>query len=80
MVRIQRRGGVDGSGCFRVMARKTGRVWTHVICLIIGGLGLISMYLFKDPHMLIISMTAIGIAWASLLTMPYAILSTCGAS
>jgi maltose/moltooligosaccharide transporter len=59
-----------------VVARKTSRVATHVVCLIIGGLGLMSMYLFKDPDLLLISMTAIGIAWASLLTMPYAILST----
>ena len=59
-----------------VVARKTSRVVTHVICLTIGGLGLISMYFFKDPNFLILSMTAVGIAWASLLTMPYAILST----
>jgi maltose/moltooligosaccharide transporter len=59
-----------------VVARKTSRVFTHVICLIIGGLGLISMGLFKDPNLLVLSMTAVGIAWASLLTMPYAILST----
>ena len=59
-----------------VIARKTSRVATHVVCLIIGGLGLISMCLFKEPKLLLISMTAIGIAWASLLTMPYAILST----
>jgi maltose/moltooligosaccharide transporter len=59
-----------------VLARKIGRVATHVVCLIIGGLGLMSMYLFKDPNMLLISMTAVGIAWASLLTMPYAILSS----
>jgi maltose/moltooligosaccharide transporter len=58
------------------MARRIGRVWTHVICLIIGGVGLISMYLFKDPKLLLVSMSAIGIAWASLLTMPYAILSS----
>jgi maltose/moltooligosaccharide transporter len=58
------------------MARKTGRVRTHVVCLIIGGLGMISIYLFRDPKLLLVSMTAIGIAWASLLTMPYAILST----
>lgn len=58
------------------MARKMGRVGTHVVCLIIGGIGLISMYLFKDPKLLLVSMTAIGIAWASLLTMPYAILSS----
>jgi maltose/moltooligosaccharide transporter len=58
------------------MARRMGRVGTHVVCLIIGGLGLISMYLFKDPKLLLVSMCAIGIAWASLLTMPYAILSS----
>lgn len=59
-----------------VIARKTSRVTTHVICLFIGGLGLISMYLFKEPKLLLISMTGVGIAWASLLTMPYAILSS----
>ena len=59
-----------------VLARKIGRVTTHVICLFIGGLGLISMMLFKDPNLLLISMIASGIAWASLLTMPYAILSS----
>jgi maltose/moltooligosaccharide transporter len=59
-----------------VLARKVGRVTTHVICLFIGGLGLISMVLFKEPKLLLISMIASGIAWASLLTMPYAILSS----
>jgi maltose/moltooligosaccharide transporter len=59
-----------------VLAKKAGRVATHVVCLIIGGLGLISMYFFKEPKLLLISMTAVGIAWSSLLTMPYAILSS----
>ncbi len=59
-----------------VIAKRTNRVITHVICLIIGGLGLISMYLFKDPIMLIVSMTGIGIAWAGILTMPYSILTS----
>jgi maltose/moltooligosaccharide transporter len=59
-----------------LLARKIGRVGTHAICLVIGGIGFISMYLIKDPTMLLISMVAIGIAWASLLTMPYAILSS----
>ncbi len=59
-----------------VLARKVGRVATHVVCLIIGGVGLMSIYTFKDPNMLLVSMTAVGIAWASLLTMPYAILSS----
>lgn len=57
-------------------AQRIGRVATHVVCLLIGGLGLISMLLFKQPGLLLISMTGVGIAWASLLTMPYAILSS----
>jgi maltose/moltooligosaccharide transporter len=58
------------------IARNIGRVATHMIALVIGGLGLMSMIVIKDPTMLLISMVAIGIAWASLLTMPYAILSS----
>jgi len=59
-----------------MMARRTSRVTTHIVCLVIGGLGLCSMHLFRAPGMLIVSMGALGIAWASLLTMPYAILSS----
>jgi maltose/moltooligosaccharide transporter len=58
-----------------VISKRIGRVLTHTICLIIGGLGLISMYFLKDPYLLLISMIGVGIAWASLLTIPYAILS-----
>jgi maltose/moltooligosaccharide transporter len=58
------------------LARRTSRVMTHVICLVIGGIGLGSMWAFQDPRLLIISMIGLGIAWASLLTMPYAILSS----
>jgi maltose/moltooligosaccharide transporter len=58
------------------IAKKIGRVATHMIALVIGGLGLMSMIVIKDPIMLLVSMVAIGIAWASLLTMPYAILSS----
>jgi maltose/moltooligosaccharide transporter len=59
-----------------LLAKRTGRVVTHLICLVIGGLGLASMYVFRNPDLLIVSMAALGIAWASLLTMPYAILSS----
>jgi maltose/moltooligosaccharide transporter len=59
-----------------LLARRTSRVTTHVVCLVIGGLGLVSMYLFHEPRMLIVSMIGLGIAWSSLLTMPYAILSS----
>ena len=59
-----------------VLARRIGRVGTHAVCLVIGGCGLGSMYFFKDPQWLIVSMIGLGVGWASLLTMPYAILSS----
>ena len=59
-----------------MIARKTSRVTTHVICLFIGGLGMMSLHIFKDPYLLFVSMAGLGIAWAGLLTMPYAILSS----
>jgi maltose/moltooligosaccharide transporter len=58
------------------LAKRTSRVTTHIICLVVGGIGLASMYFFKNPSLLIVSMVGLGIAWASLLTMPYAILSS----
>lgn len=48
---------------------------THSISLIAGGLGLLSMYFMPNKEMLIISMIGVGIAWASILSMPYAILA-----
>lgn len=59
-----------------VIARKTSRVATHAMCLVIGGLGLISLRWFVNPHWLVISMAGLGIGWAGLLTLPYAILSS----
>jgi maltose/moltooligosaccharide transporter len=58
-----------------VLARITNRRITHSICLVAGGLGLISIILFRTPEMLIISMLGVGLAWASILAMPYAILT-----
>ncbi len=58
-----------------VIAKKTSRKITHLIALIFGGIGLISFYFIKDPYMLIISEIGIGFAWASILSMPYAILT-----
>jgi maltose/moltooligosaccharide transporter len=57
------------------IAKKLGRKRTHAISLVIGGLGLISIYFVPDQNWLILSMVAIGIAWASILAMPYAILA-----
>jgi maltose/moltooligosaccharide transporter len=58
-----------------VLARLTNRKITHSISLIAGGLGLLSIILFHSPEMLILSMLGIGLAWASILAMPYAILT-----
>ncbi len=53
----------------------TGPRLMHIICLAIGGLGLASVPLAPDKYYLLISMTAVGIAWASVLSMPYAMLA-----
>jgi maltose/moltooligosaccharide transporter len=58
-----------------VLAKLTNRRITHSVSLIVGGLGLISIILFHTPKMLILSMVGIGMAWASILAMPYAILT-----
>ena len=58
-----------------VLAKLTNRRITHSVSLIAGGLGLISIIVFHTPNMLILSMLGIGIAWASILAIPYAILT-----
>jgi len=57
------------------IATKFGRKPTYMISLILGGLGLISMVFIHNKFGLIFSMVGIGIAWAAILAMPYAILS-----
>jgi maltose/moltooligosaccharide transporter len=54
-----------------------GKKLTHTACLIIGGLGLISVSFISQPSLLFISMSMVGIAWASILSMPYSLLSGC---
>ena len=67
--------------CFAVafllpkLARATSRKTVHALCLICGALGLLSIYFISSPWMLVVSMVGVGIAWASILSMPYAILS-----
>jgi maltose/moltooligosaccharide transporter len=58
-----------------IIAKYTSRRITHLIALSCGGLGLISFYFISDPSLLIISMVGVGIAWASILSIPYAMLS-----
>jgi len=59
------------------IASKLGRKYTHMLCLIAGAIGLISVGFVHQPNMLYLSMTGVGIAWASILSMPYAMLGGC---
>jgi maltose/moltooligosaccharide transporter len=82
-------GGEWGGICFMVysivtfvvafgLARLAGwssRKIVHSVSLIIGGVGLLSVYFIHDKYTLLLTMVGIGIAWASILSMPYAILA-----
>jgi maltose/moltooligosaccharide transporter len=57
------------------IADKLGRKLTHAICLCCGAIGLISVSWVENKYMLFGSMIGVGIAWASILSMPYAMLS-----
>ena len=54
----------------------TSRKVAHMIMLTVGGAGLISFYFIKDPNLLMLSMVGVGFAWASILAVPYAMLSS----
>jgi maltose/moltooligosaccharide transporter len=58
-----------------VLAAKTSRKTAHMVSLVCGGIGLASMSVITDPTLLLLSMVGVGIAWASILSMPYAILA-----
>jgi maltose/moltooligosaccharide transporter len=59
-----------------LLAKRIGRRWTHLFALACGGAGLISIFFISNPDMLAFSMIGIGIAWASILSIPYAMLSS----
>jgi maltose/moltooligosaccharide transporter len=61
--------------CLPFIAKKIGKKMTHAISLFAGGVGLISIYFIKDAEMLKYSMVGVGLAWASILAMPYVLLS-----
>jgi maltose/moltooligosaccharide transporter len=67
--------------CFAVafllpkLAAATSRKTVHALCLMFGAAGLLSIYFIREPWLLVLSMICVGIAWASILSMPYAILS-----
>jgi maltose/moltooligosaccharide transporter len=54
---------------------RIGKRGTHSLCLLAGSLGLLSIPLIHDKWILFLPMVGIGIAWASILSMPYSILS-----
>lgn len=58
-----------------LLARATSRKITHMICLFIGGISLAAISLIHTPNLLIVPMLGVGLAWASILSMPYAILT-----
>lgn len=57
------------------LAAAVGRTVAHAISLALGGIGLISFLFIRDPHLLWIAMIGVGVAWASILSAPYSILS-----
>jgi maltose/moltooligosaccharide transporter len=57
------------------LAARIGRRGAHLVCLWLGGLGLISFVVIDDPGLLLWSMVGVGFAWASILSLPYAMLS-----
>lgn len=58
------------------LAASVGRKLLHAVCLVLGGLSLLSIYFIHDPNTLQFTMIGVGIAWASILSMPYAILAS----
>ena len=56
--------------------RRLNRKYTHMSSLILGGIGFLSMYYVPSPQWLILSFSLVGIAWGSILSMPYAMLSS----
>ena len=58
-----------------LMVRAIGLRWSHLVNLWLGGAGLVSLMFIDDPHWLLLSMVGVGFAWASILSLPYALLS-----
>ncbi len=57
------------------LARRIGRRNTHSLCLLCGGLGLLSIIIVHNKLLLLLTMAGVGIAWCSTLSMPYAVLA-----
>jgi maltose/moltooligosaccharide transporter len=61
--------------CLPFIAKKIGKKMTHAVSLFAGGIGLMSIYFIKDAELLKYAMIGVGLAWASILAMPYVLLS-----
>lgn len=61
---------------FYTSKKRINRKRIHLSSLILGGIGFLIMYIIPSPEWLILSFVLIGIAWASILSMPYAMLSS----
>jgi maltose/moltooligosaccharide transporter len=59
-----------------LLARRIGKARTHIVGLLCGAAGYASFFIFTDPQQLLIAEIGVGIAWASILAMPYAILAS----
>jgi maltose/moltooligosaccharide transporter len=59
------------------VSKRLGRKLTHALCLAAGALGLVSVAFIRSKYLLLLSMCGVGIAWASILSMPYAMLAGC---
>jgi maltose/moltooligosaccharide transporter len=59
------------------MVKRWGLRISHLVNASLGGLGLLSFVVIRDPQWLLLSMVGVGFAWASILSLPYALLSDC---
>jgi maltose/moltooligosaccharide transporter len=57
------------------VAERLGRKLTHGLCLLVGAIGLLSVAFIGSKYLLLLSMAGVGVAWASVLSMPYSILA-----
>lgn len=58
-----------------LLAARVGRRVAHLVCLVLGGAGLVGFAVVRDPQQLMLCMAGVGIAWAAILSLPYAMLS-----
>jgi maltose/moltooligosaccharide transporter len=58
-----------------LMVRRIGLARSHCVNLALGAAGLVSFLVIRDPNLLLVSMVGVGFAWASIVSLPYALLA-----